>query len=282
MSKWLKPCVLAAALALVCSLGWAQEKPAGGPASAKPPLITIGLQVATAQGQPRTFDRPGLPPAAWNPTFPVVQGDTVLLHATVDPKEGKLGAVRLRLDNEVLLDQPAGPWNVSVKTADLKTGHHLVEVWAELKDGRFRSASTSFLVVPQDDPLLRVLLPEYLEASRARLPQTTEARLVCQLSSANRAVAQALAKSQPAPIEGSTLLEVKAKAPVTRYVYTLSRSGKITYISPSIELATYIEITPRGTDAPEGLAQGEVELTVWAGDAAGRFGPPARALLLIK
>jgi len=284
MSKWLKALLFSVAVTLAVNQ-WvlAAEKAETEEEKARPPVITIGLQVTTPQGQPRTFARPGLPPATWNQTFPVIQGDRVQIAATVDTKGKKLGDVRLRLDNAVVCQGAKGPWQVDVDTATLKPGHHLIEVWADLAspDSGFRSATTSFLVVPTDDPLLQVLLPEFV-ASKAMLPKGNDKRLACSLGSANPAVAKALKGSGPVVLNQRTLLEVKAAKPATVYVYALSRDGRVTYVSPSMDLQTYVELVPKRLDPAGGLAAGEVELRAWAGDGKGNFGPPCQVTLQIK
>lgn len=281
MSKWLRVVLAVLAIGMsACLAAAAEAKPEA--AQADPPIIGVALQVRTAQGQPRAFDRPGLPPTYWDPGLPVVQGDRVTVAASIDPKQGKLEAVRLRLDNTVLLDRVKGPWQAEVDTARLESGHHLVEVWAETKSpDRFKSVTTTFLVVPRGDPLLRVLLPEGAGAGQPKLPQGSDPRLACQITSANPAVAKALKGTGPVTVEERTLLEVKAGRPGANYVYTLSRSGRVTYISPTIELLTYLELTPRRLD-PSGLVAGEVVLAVWVGDGKGHFGPPCRVVLEVK
>ncbi len=209
----------------------------------------------------------------------MVQGDKVKVTAQIDPKGKTLGAVRLRLDNAVLSQEAKGPWQTDVDTATLAPGHHLIEVWAELgsPDNGFRSATTTFLVVPQNDPLLQVLLPELVEA-RAGLPKVSDPKLTCTLGSANPTVAAAVQAGGQVTIEQRALLEVKAAAPATVYVYALTRGGRVTYVSPSLDLLTYVELVPKSVDPAGGLTAGAVEVSVWAGDAAGHFGPPTQAV----
>ncbi len=221
MSKWLGALLFSVTLVLgSLPLLWAAETEDD---QSRPPVIAIGLQVrhppgrSRAPSRARTRPRPsGTRPSPW------CRATSSRITAQIDPKGKTLGDVRLRLDNAVLSTEAKGPWQADVDTGTLSPGHHLIEVWAELKspDNGFRSATTTFLVVPQNDPLLQVLLPELAEA-KAALPKVTDPKMTCTLGSANPTVAKALETGGPVTLDQRALLEVKAAAPATVYIYAL-------------------------------------------------------------
>jgi hypothetical protein len=245
------------------------------------PGVKIVLEVRTAQGHLRSFQRPGSPPTYWDQTFPVVQSDRVTIDAFIATGGAELGEVRIRLDNKLLSTQTSGPWRIETDTSKLALGHHLVEVWAATKEpnSRFRSVTTSFLVVPDNDPLLRVLQGE---TSEAKLPISDEERLACAIRSRDQKVDQETTTDAPAAtVAAPVLFYVSAGPTAKEFFYTLTRDGKVTYTSPRLPLMTHILLEPQKSDG-QGQPPGELILTTRVGDGTGRFGPPAWVTVRIK
>jgi len=254
------------------------------------PGIKIALEVRTPQGDLRSFQRPGAPPTYWAQDMPVVQGDKVTITPMVATGGGELGQLKIRLDNEQLADRATPqsahrpPWRVEVDSGKLVPGYHLVEVWAATvgaptaKGGgaEGKSVTTTFLVVPQNDPLLSVLE----QAGETGPAVTDEGRLASAIRSLEPKVDEELTGASSAKIAAATLFYVSAGPAAKEFFYTLSRDGQVTYTSPRLPLITSILLEPQtAVGAPtaegQGQAPGVLILTVRAGDGEGRFGPPA-------
>jgi len=260
------------------------------------PGMKIALEVRTPQGDLRSFQRPGAPPTYWAQDMPVVQGDKVTITPMVATGGGELGQLKIRLDNEQLADRTTPPWRVGVDSGKLVPGYHLVEVWAATKGGtppagggaQAKSVTTTFLVVPQNDPLLSVLAVgapteqpgETGPAVTAVGAPTDEGRLASAIRSLEPKVDEELTGASSAKIAAPTLFYVSAGPAAKEFFYTLSRDGQVTYTSPRLPLITSIMLEPQtAVGAPtaegQGQAPGVLILTARAGDGEGRFGPPA-------
>ena len=248
--------------------------PSGGQAAegGYVPGIKILLEVRTPDGFLRSFQTPGAPPTYWSQDLPVVQGDKVTINPMISLGGAELGKVIVRLDQKPMAERTERPWRVEVDTADLAPGYHMAEVWASTKSpgANANSASTTFLVVPQNDPLLRVMQAGSSEPSP---PIAEEDRLACAIRSRDPKVDQEIMTSSTATVTAPTLFFCSAGPDVKEYFYTLTRDGRVTYTSYVLPKATDILLEPQKAEGL-GLAEGTVILTVRAGDGAGRFGAP--------
>jgi hypothetical protein len=269
------------------------------------PQVEIALSVVQADGSPRTFQQPGpggmrIP---WDTNLPVPQGDQVNIAVNVDTgdPEVHLRELRIRLDSTLLKALPAGAdesssadatatphaWQaeVEVDTGELKPGHHLIEAWAVTKrPDRFKSVTTSFLVVPINDPLLVLLLPPgAFEPHPDPVPPpdiraTEDEALACTIHSRDAEVEKELTATGSATVAGPVYFFVSAGPTAREFVYTLTRDGAVTYVSGRLPIVggghTYILLRPPSPEAP-GLEPGDVDLAVWAGNGD-VFGKPAR------
>jgi len=237
------------------------------------PGIKIVLEVRTSDGYLRSFQRPGSPPTYWAQDLPVVQGDQVTINPMIATGGAELAEVKIRLDQTQLADRTERPWRVQVNTSDLTAGYHLIEVWAMTKPpgARENSATTTFLVVPQNDPLLRILQPEGTESGP---PVSDEERLSSAIRSRDPKVDQEITATSSATVAGPTLFFVSAGPAAKEFFYTLSRDDRVTYTSPRLPVQTHVLLEPQKAEAP-GEAPGTLVLTARVGDGAGQFGPPA-------
>jgi len=244
------------------------------------PGIKIVLEDRTPQGDLRTFQRPGYPPTYWTQDLPVVHGDLLTVNPMIATGGAELGQVKVRRDNTNLAMPAAPPFRVQVNTADLAPGYHMIEVWATTKppDAKQNSATTTFLVVPQNDSLLRIMQGEGAGAAPA---VSDEERLAAAIHSLDPSIEKGIAASSTAEVKAATLFFVAAGAAAKDYFYTLTRDGQLTYTSPKLPLQTHILLEPQKPDG-QGLAPGTLILTVRVGDGQGRFGPPAWITVHIK
>ncbi|NIM05532.1 MAG: hypothetical protein GTN69_13250 [Armatimonadetes bacterium] len=268
MAKWFVTLVLLTSVILLTAVGAnADEK------KRYLPGIEIALEVRTPQGDLRSFHAPGLQPTYWTREMPVVKGDKV----TVDPlistgKEG-LGEAKIRLDHAEIAHLTGPPWRVDVDTTDLVEGYHLIEVWAitNAEKSEEGDGTLAFLVVPPDDPLLRVL--QQGDASASGPPVSDEEGLACSIHSRDTSINKQLADASLAKVATPTLFYVSAGPAAKEFFYTLTREGRVTYTSPRLPLITHILLQPKTAEG-EGQAPGELILTARTGDGEGRFGPP--------
>jgi len=244
------------------------------------PGIKIVLEVRTPQGDLRSFQRPGSRPTYWDPDLPVVKGDKVTIAPMIATGKAELGAVKIRLNNEQLSDSTEPPWRVEVDTSRLEPGYHLVEVWAATKPphSRDKTATTTFLVVPENDTLLRALQEGAAESGP---PVSQEERLASSIRSREAKVDQELTTSSSAAVSGPTLFFVSAGPAAKEFFYTISREGRVSYTSPRLPLLTHIMLEPAKGEG-QGQAPGDLILTVRVGDGEGRFGPPAWVSIKIE
>jgi len=244
------------------------------------PGVKIALEVRTADGDLRSFQRPGSPPTYWAQNMPVVQGDQVTVTPLVATGPDELKELKIRLDHEEIAVRSEEPWRVKVDTKDMVEGYHLVEVWAvtESAHPRDNSGTATFLVVPQEDPLLKALR---VGSSQVGPPLTDEERLSSEISSRDESVNQSLRGESLATVDEPTLFYVSAGPAAKEFFYTLTRDGLVTYTSPRLPILTHVLLEPVGAEG-RGEAPGEVILTVRAGDGEGRFGPPAWVTLKIE
>lgn len=275
------------------------------------PQVEIALSVVQTDGSPRTFQQPG-PGGMWIPwdtNLPVPQGDQVNITVSVDTGDPDvhLRELRIRLDSKLLktipasadepssADAPPTPhaWQaeVEVDTGELKPGHHLIEAWAVTKrSDRFKSVTTSFLVVPIVDPLLVLLLPPgAFEPHPVPVPPpdirvTEDPALACTIHARDAEVENELTATGSATVAGPVYFFVSAGPTAREFVYTLTRDGAVTYVSGRLPIvsggSTYILLRPPSPEAP-GLEPGDVDLAVWAGNGS-VFGKPARITVHIK
>lgn len=258
------------------------------------PGVKVLLEVRTPKGELRSFHRPGSPPAYWAQDMPAVQGDRVTIVPLVATGGAELGTVKIRLNHEEIASFPKTPQDkvdqttkvvdrsylaTEVDTAKLAPGYHFVEVWAETRarDPRDNSATITFLLVPETDPLLSVLAGEKSEAA---LPVTDEERLAASIHARDEQVERQVTETSTAVLAAPVLFFVSAGPGVSEFFYTLSRDGRVTYTSPRLPIQTHIRLAPSPEEG--GLAAGEVILTVRAGDGSGRFGPPDWVTLQVK
>jgi len=244
------------------------------------PGVKIVLEVRTAQGDLRSVQRPGFAPTYWFQDLPVVQGDKLTINAMISTGGAELGSVKIRLDHSDLKAGTEAPWRVDVNTTDLSPGYHLVEVWASTKPpaAKEKGATMGFLVVPQNDPLLRVLAPATGEAGP---PVSPEEQLACAIRSREAPVDKDITTSSSATVAGPTLFFVSAGPAVKEFFYTLSRDDRITYTSPRLPVVTSILLEPQQPNGL-GLAPGTLVLAARAGDGDGRFGAPAWITVHVK
>ena len=279
---------------------------------AEVPRLQIDLSVVTADGSPRTFRQagPGGALIPWDTNLPVPQGDqvNVTVKASTGDPDVHLRELRIRLDSTLLAvlprdrqepsvaeadagaqDAPPSPheWQLEVQldSGHLQPGHHLLEAWAVTKrPDRFKSVTTSFLVVPTDDPLLVLLLPPgAFDPHPVPIPppdiRTTEdPALACTIHAREADVEQELKATGSATVAGPVYFFVSAGPAAREFIYTLTRDGAVTYVSGRLPIvsggSTYILLRPPSPEAP-GLAPGDVDLAVWAGNG-NVFGQPAR------
>lgn len=267
MRKWMAATVLAFGL-LCAAPGWLLAAAARDYV----PGIKIVFEVRTPQGDLRSFQRPGSPPTYWAQDMPVVKGDQVTINPLISTGKAELGEVKIRLDNRPLSVSTQPPWRIQVDSAALEPGYHLVEVWAATKGpgSRENTVSTSFLVVPQNDPLLQVLKPE----TQPALPVTDEERLSATLRALDPKLDQQILRTSRVEITQPSLFFVSAGPAAKEFFFTISRDGQVTYTSSRLPLPTHILLEPARADG-QGQAPGEIILTVRVGDGEGRFGPPA-------
>jgi hypothetical protein len=244
------------------------------------PGIKIVLEVRTCDGHLRSFQRPGSPPTYWAQDLPVVQGDQVTINPMIATGGAELAQVKIRLDQTQLADRTERPWRVQVNTSDLAAGYHLIEVWAITKPpgAKQNSATTTFLVVPQNDPLLRMVQGEGTESGP---PVSDEERLSGAIRSRDPKVDQEIRANSSATVTGPTLFFVSAGPAAKEFFYTLTREDRVTYTSPRLPVQTHVLLEPQQGEAP-GEASGTLVLTMRVGDGAGRFGPPAWVTVHIK
>jgi hypothetical protein len=235
------------------------------------PGIEILLEVRTPQGDLRSFQQPGMAATYWTQDLPVVQGDRVTITPLVSTGSDELGEMKIRLDHKELADRTAPPWRVRVKTDDLEPGYHLVEVWAITKPpaSKAKTVTTTFLVVPQNDPLLHMLEGE----KPLTAPASQEEQLSCTIRSRDPEVEQEVDATSTAKVSKPTLFYVSAAPPAKEFFYTITRDGQVTYTSPRMPLATHVLLEPRKPDG-QGQEPGAFILTAQAGDGEGRFGAP--------
>ena len=236
------------------------------------PGVRILLEVRTPQGDMRSFQQPGMAPTYWSQDLPVVQGDSVTITPLISTGKSEVGQVKVRLDHKELADRIVTPFRVRVKTADMEPGYHLVEVWAATKSpgSRHRTATTTFLVVPRIDPLLRVLEGE----GAAGGPVSEEESLSCAIRSLDPDVDKEVTASSTAKVTKPTLFFVVAGAAAKEFSYTLTRDGQVTYTSQRLPVTTHVLLEPRKPDG-QGQEAGTLILTTRVGDGQGRFGAPA-------
>jgi hypothetical protein len=274
------------------------------------PRLHIALSVVTADGSPRTFRQagPGGMLIPWDTNLPVPQGDqvNVTVSASTGDPDVHLRELRIRLDSTALevlpgdVNEPstadtgaedaaasAHEWQaeVQVDTGHLQPGHHLLEAWAVTKrPDRYKSVTTSFLVVPIDDPLLLLLLPPgAFEPHPVPVPPpdirvTEDTALACTIHARDTEVEKELTATGSATVAGPVYFFVSAGPTAREFVYTLTRDGAVTYVSGRLPIVsgghTYILLRPPSPEAP-GLEPGDVDLAVWAGNG-NVFGKPAR------
>ncbi len=241
------------------------------------PGIKIVLEVRTAQGQLRSFQRPGERPSYWGQGFPVVQGDRVTVVPLIATGGAELGEVRLRCDETPLGNKTEAPWRLEVDTAQWTVGPHQLEVWAESQapHGRRARATTTLVVVAPDDRAVR----------ETGDPANQQESLACVLGARDAELDRALVDLASVRLDKPELFFVAAGPAATEYFYTLSRDGKELYRSPLLPLATHLLLGPARPRADVGgrapavpvTGEGKSMLTVRAGDGTGRFGPPAWA-----
>lgn len=260
-------CVLMAAV-LLSAAAWSAQ--AAAPEYI--PGIRILLEVRTPQGDLRSFQQPGMAPTYWSQDLPVVQGDSVTITPLISTGKSEVGEVKVRLDNKELADRIVIPFRVRVKTADMEPGYHLVEVWAATKapGAKYRTATTTFLLVPRIDPLLRVLEGE----GAAGGPVSEEEGLSCAIRSLDPDVDKEVTASSTAKVTKPTLFFVVAGPAAKEFSYTLTRDGQVTYTSQRLPVATHVLLEPRKPDG-QGQEAGTLILTTRVGDGQGRFGAPA-------
>ena len=237
------------------------------------PGIKIVLEVRTPKGDLRSFQRPGSPPTYWAQDLPVIQGDRVTIDPMIATGGAEIAQVKIRLDQRQLADRTEPPWRVQVHTADLPSGYHMIEVWAITKSpaAKENSATTTFLVVPENDPLLRILQGE---ASQVGPPVSDEERLAGAIRSRDPKVDEEITGSSSATVAAPTLFFVSAGPAAQEFFYTLTRDDQLTYTSPRLPVQTHILLEPKKGEG-QGEAPGTLILTVRVGDGAGRFGAPA-------
>jgi hypothetical protein len=265
---------------IMVGLFWLSAQLASAAQEVYVPGIKIALEVRTPQGDLRSFQAPGEHPSYWAQDMPVVKGDKVTINAMITTGGQELGELKMRLDHKVLVGKPEEPWRAAIDTADLGPGYHLIEVWAATKSPKAKenSATLTFLIVPENDPMLAVLK---CDTEKAGPPVSDEERLSSTIRSRDEKVDKDLGTSAKAGIAKPILFFVSAGPAGKEFYYTITRDGRVTYTSPRLPLPTHVLIEP---DAGEGQGQaaGEIILTVRAGDAEGRFGPPAWVTLRIE
>jgi hypothetical protein len=236
------------------------------------PGIEIALEVRTPQGDLRSFQAPGSPPAYWTRGMPIVKGDRLTVTPLIATGGAELGQVKIRLDNQLLSEQTESPWRFEVDTANLTAGHHLVEVWAATTPPKSKhsTATATFLIVPNNDPMLLSLEEGAPEAGP---PVTDDERLACSIHSRDAKAEKGIGETSLARVSAPTLFFVSAGPEVKEFFYTLSREGRLTYTSPKLPILTHILLEPQKQDG-DGQAAGDLILTVRAGDGKGLFGPP--------
>lgn len=275
MMKWLICAVVATTLLCVAPLSaQADEK-------AYVPAIKVVFEVRSPQGDLRSFQRAGEPPTYWAQELPVVQGDELTINPMITTGGAELAELLVRLDNDELSSKAEPPWRVKVNTADVEAGYHMVEVWAATKkpNAMENSATATFLVVPETDPLLRVLGGATAESGP---PVTDEERLACTIRSRDpKADEQLTEAAAPTTVSKATLFFVSAGPAVREFFYTLTRDGRVTYVSPKLPIETHVLLEPRNEEG-QGQEPGRLIFTMRAGDGAGRFGAPAWVTVDVK
>jgi hypothetical protein len=243
------------------------------------PGIKIIFEVRTAQGELRSFHKPGSLPTYWAQNLPVVKGDKVTIAPIIATGGAEVKELRLRLDNNELSRSITTPLRVEVDTSKLAEGYHAVEVWvsAKAKDTKENTVTTTFLVVPPTDPLLRMLTGD----NPTGPPISDQERLSCAIRALDAAIDKDVTTTSQAKVAAPTLFYVSAGPTAKEYFYTFTRDGRVTYTSPTLPLLTQIQLEPAPADTDpaaiptQGQEPGEFILTVRVGDGAGRFGPPA-------
>lgn len=271
MLKLIRLMIVATLLGAFAAGAWAAEKK-------YIPGVKILLEVRTAKGDLRSFQHPGAPPTYWNQDMPVVRGDKVTITPIIATGGAELGIVKVRLDSkEIATGSQAN--KVEVDTATLTEGYHLVEVWAKTKQSRAKdnSGTTTFLVVPSNDPLVQMTEG----GTEAGPPVSQEERLSSAIRSRNEKVDKELLSSFKATVNSPTLFYVSAGETAKEFFYTLSREGQVTYTSSKLPLMTHIELGPQQGEGV-GQAPGNVVLTVRVGDGAGHFGAPTWVTVQIE
>jgi hypothetical protein len=246
------------------------------------PGIKIMLEVRTAQGELRAFQRPGDQPTYWSQDFPIIQGDKVTITPLITTGGAELDKVRIRLDSNLISDSITPPWRLDLDSKTLVPGYHQVEVWAQTKLKKKGEASVNlvFLIVPPSDALMQIIqsaptAPSVSAMPAPASPENIEEGLACTVRSVDAEADKAITETSSVKIGHPILVFVATGGPGAKeFFYTLTRDGQITYTSPKLPLLTQILLEPKKADGG-GLTPGEAIFTARAGDGQGHFGPPA-------
>jgi hypothetical protein len=267
------------------------------------PTPKVVFEVRTAQGDLRSYQRPGLAPTYWDQSFPALQGDKVTVDPLVATGGAELGSVKVSVDGTGVADLSKAPWRTVVDTAGLALGEHAIEVKAKTAAPHARegTAKATLVVLPQDERVGKLPAAGATESEGERLSAV--------IGCLDPEIDAALDASATASLTEPELFHASAGPAAKEYFYTLSREGKVFYTSPLLPITTFVLLEPEGAAAPaagaaegktEGgqqalhprptdtsagagmrLAPGEVLLTLQVGNGEGRFGPPVWATLAV-
>src|SRR5574340_101395 len=157
--------VIAALVGLLAGFGQAAQ------ARVYVPMPKVVFEVRTAQGDLRSYQRPGLAPTYWDQSFPALQGDKVTVDPLVATGGAELGSVKVSVDGNAVAELSKAPWRAVVDTAGLALGEHAIEVKAKTAAPHARegTAQATLTVLPPDERLGKLPAAEATESEAERL-----------------------------------------------------------------------------------------------------------------
>ncbi len=266
------------------------------------PGISIATTVAKSDGQtPVTYATPkGL--AYWTPDLPVSRGSRMNLTVFVTTGGGELKKIVVRLDNAAIATLVSAPWVTTIDTTALKSGYHMVEVWAQETGSPARSnTKTMTFYVSDDSP------PQAAATNAADIPPSSMQSVsdandsasppsflsgVAEDTSAAVAIhcsdadidRQIAAGNSPVTLSSPSTFSfaLPPGGTAVKFAYRLVRDGQTIAVASSPLSLRYDRVRIQGrTDQQPGLRPGSVTLWIWGIDKAGLVSPSQHVDLVI-
>ncbi len=248
----------------------------------------------------------------WTSDRPIPRGDKMKLNVFAATGGGELREIKIRLDNVLIADVAKAPWQMTLDTAKLATGFHMIEVWA-VATGNNPQSTTQTLEF-KVDPAVQVAgiqiaqgpngqqvenplpgsdataadtfsdappqLPDYLK-NQTQNGDATVTVAVRSAASSERTGGAAITDA-PVTVNEPTLFIVQPTpgSTATRYAYALVRDGVTVSTAPQVLRTAYDLVRiERRTDTQAGLRPGKVTMWIWGIDKQGDYSNPVKTYL---